>query len=60
MGWSWSVRPIDVLQNYPSLADIPILQERWPGLREAAEQLKQQNASKKGDKEPPKDKNVGR
>jgi hypothetical protein len=35
MGWTWSGQSREVLQNYPSIANVPLLVERWPGLKEA-------------------------
>ena len=36
MGWSWGSSTV-IVQLYPSLANVPELLERWPGLREAFE-----------------------
>jgi len=38
MGWTWKDR-YTLLQLYPSLATVPILLERWPGLKEAVAEL---------------------
>jgi hypothetical protein len=40
MGWTWSNQPLALLAKYPTLATVPELVNRWPGLREAAVSLK--------------------
>lgn len=36
MGWTWRAAR-DMVQLYPTLANVPELLERWPALREAFE-----------------------
>jgi len=47
MGWTWgsSATP-DMLQLYPSLANIPVLLDRWPGLRELVEHQQAADAAR--------------
>jgi hypothetical protein len=40
MGWTWSHQPNLLLSRYPTLALIPEIVNRWPGLREEAERMK--------------------
>lgn len=35
MGWTWSAAPVvNLLNKYPSMAEIPEFVSRWPGLKE--------------------------
>lgn len=39
MGWTWRSRQ-ELLTQYPELANIQSLMQRWPSLAEVAEQLR--------------------
>jgi len=41
MGWTWTgLLPDTLLTQYPELANIQTLTQRWPSLAEAAERLR--------------------
>jgi len=40
MGWTYSAEPSALLAKYPTLATVPELVNRWPGLREEAVRMK--------------------
>jgi hypothetical protein len=52
MGWTWGAAAETVLQQFPKIATIGVLVERWPGMREAV-------AAQKLDK-PPADESSAR
>jgi hypothetical protein len=42
MGWTWGTQPDIALAAQPALANIAVLVERWPGLKEAIERRRKE------------------